>query len=363
MFVEPASLLAGIAVVLAGLALLVVAVRRPPAASAPVPAADLSPSFDLLRASLDELRLTSASALGDLRTEMQRTLGTTEQQMLTQTGATQRSLSDLARQLGVLSEQSARVGELAKDIGSLQDLLRAPKPRGGFGELMLERLLQDCLPASAYDMQFTYRDGSRVDAVVRCANRLVPIDAKFPNESYTQIAAATDEADRIRRRRAFLQQVRRHIDAVARYVSPQDSTIDYSFMYLPSEAIYYEVMTREPADGEMDLGSYCQERHVIPASPNTLLAYLQVVALGVRGLAMQERTRELQQSIAQVRREFERFVGLHDQLGTHLDHAMKKFDETERALARASGAIEGLAQVPLAAGGEQAVLPLSVEED
>jgi len=364
MFVEPVAALALIALVLAGAALALVVARRPGVAPpVPAPAVDLSPSFDLLRASLDELRTTNATALGDLRTEMQRTLSTTEQQVLTQTCATQRSLTDLSRQLGVLSEQSARVGELAKDIGSLQDLLRAPKPRGGFGELMLERLLQDCLPASAYEMQFTYRDGSRVDAVVHCANRLVPIDAKFPNESYTQIAAATDEADRVRRRRAFLQQVRRHIDAVARYVSPQDSTIDYSFMYLPSEAIYYEVMTREAADGEIDLGTYCQERHVIPASPNTLLAYLQVVALGVRGLAMQERTRELQQSIAQVRREFERFVGLHDQLGTHLDHAMKKFDETERALARASGAIEGLAQVPLAAGGEQAVLPLSMEED
>jgi DNA recombination protein RmuC len=364
MFVEPVVVVALVALVLAGGALLVVISRRPGVVPpSPAPAVDLSPSFDLLRASLDELRTANASALGELRTEMQRTLSTTEQQVLTQTGATQRSLSDLSRQLGILSEQSARVGELAKDIGSLQDLLRAPKPRGGFGELMLERLLQDCLPASAYEMQFTYRDGSRVDAVVHCANRLVPIDAKFPNESYTQIAAATDEADRVRRRRAFLHQVRRHIDAVARYVSPQDSTIDYSFMYLPSEAIYYEVMTREVADGEIDLGTYCQERHVIPASPNTLLAYLQVVALGVRGLAMQERTRELQQSIAQVRREFERFVGLHDQLGAHLDHAMKKFDETERALARASGAIEGLAQVPLAAGGEQAVLPLSREED
>ena len=364
MFFEPAVVLAALALVLAGAAVLVILARRPVAGPAPTTeTAALAPAIDLLRASLDELRSTNASALGDMRIEMQRTLSTTEQQVLTQTGATQRSLSDLSRQLGVLSEQSARVGELAKDIGSLQDLLRAPKPRGGFGELMLERLLQDCLPASAYEMQFTYRDGSRVDAVVHCANRLVPIDAKFPNETYTQIAAATDDADRARRRRAFLQQVRRHIDAVARYVSPQDSTIDYSFMYLPSEAIYYEVMTREAADGEIDLGTYCQERHVIPASPNTLLAYLQVVALGIRGLAMQERTRELQQSIAQVRREFERFVALHDQLGTHLDHAMKKFDETERALARASGAIEGLAQVPLAAGGEQVALPLSLEEE
>jgi len=355
-----------------GLAIIVLAVALVVAAAlivggrgkAPPPAPpEGAPAFELLRSSVEDLRVANAAALADLRLEMQRTLGATEQQVMTQTGATQRSLHDLSRQLGMLSEQSIRVGELAKDIGSLQDLLRAPKPRGGFGELMLERLLQDCLPGNAYEMQFIYRDGSRVDAVVRCANRLVPIDAKFPNESYTQIAAATDDTDRGRRRRAFLQQVRRHIDAVGRYVSPQDGTIDYAFMYLPSEAIYYEIMAREGVDGELDLGTYCQERHVIPASPNTLLAYLQVVALGIRGLAMQERTRELQQSIAQVRREFERFVGLHDQLGTHLDHAMKKFDETERALARASGAIEGLAQVPLAAGGEQAVLPLGNSGD
>ena len=351
-----------LSVVLAGgalavsLAVLVMLISR----RAPAPEASAAPAYELLSASIAELRASNVVAMGELRTEVQRTLGATEQQVMTQTGATQRSLHDLSRQLGVLSEQSIRVGELAKDIGSLQDLLRAPKPRGGFGELMLERLLQDCLPVSAYEIQFTYRDGSRVDAVVRSANRLVPIDAKFPNESYTQIAAATDDADRTRRRRAFLQQVRRHIDAVARYVSPQDGTIDFAFMYLPSEAIYYEVMTRDRAD-EPDLGAYFQERHVIPASPNTLLAYLQVVALGIRGLAMQERTRELQQSIAQVRREFERFVGLHDQLGTHLDHAMKKFDETERALARASGAIEGLAQVPIAAGGEQVALPLGIE--
>src|SRR5688500_6965770 len=129
MFVEPVVALSLLALVLAGAALVVVLARRPVTSPAPppTPVADLAPSFDLLRASLDVLRTTNASALGDLRTELQRTLSTTEQQVLTQTGATQRSLSDLSRQLGVLSEQSARVGELAKDIGSLQDLLRAPK--------------------------------------------------------------------------------------------------------------------------------------------------------------------------------------------------------------------------------------------
>src|SRR5438309_4109902 len=301
-----------------------------------------------------------ARSVGELRSDLSRSLGATEQQLATQAGTTHRTLMDLSRQLGSLSEQSQRIGELAKDIGSLQDLLRAPKARGGFGELLLERLLHDALPASAYEVQYTYKDGSRVDAVVRYAGRIVPIDAKFPNETWNALARAADETERRSKKRAFLQQVRRHIDAVGRYVSPADGTIDFAVMYIPSESVYYDLVLREE-DGEPDLRAYCAERKVIPASPNTLLAYLQVVALGVRGLAMQERTRELQEGVAAVRREFERFVELHDQLGRHLENATKKFDETDRALSRASSAIETLAQAPIAAGGEQVALPLRME--
>src|SRR5947209_20403423 len=163
-----------------------------------------------------------ARSVADLRSDLSRALGATEHQLTSQAGTTQRTLSDLSRQLGALSEQRQRIGELAKDIGSLQDLLRGPKARGGFGELLLERLLADCLPSGAYETQYTYRDGSRVDAVVRFASRLVPIDAKFPNESYAALASATDDTERRSRRRAFLQQAKRHVDAVARYVSPQD---------------------------------------------------------------------------------------------------------------------------------------------
>jgi DNA recombination protein RmuC len=301
-----------------------------------------------------------ARSVAELRADLGRSLGATEQQLATQAGTTHRTLSDLSRQLGSLSEQSQRIGELARDIGSLQDLLRAPKARGGFGELLLERLLHDALPATAYEIQHTYRDGSRVDAIVRYAGRIVPIDAKFPNETWNALAKAADDADRRTKKRAFLQQVRRHIDAVGRYVSPADGTIDFAVMYIPSESVYYDLVLRDE-EGEPDLRAYCAERKVIPASPNTLLAYLQVVALGVRGLAMQERTRELQQGVSAVRREFERFVELHDQLGRHLENATKKFDETDRALSRASSAIETLAQAPIAAGGEQAVLPMRLD--
>src|SRR5512138_3385842 len=203
----------GLAIVLAagliGTAGVAVALIRRSAPAAPTlaPTADPVAAVELLRASVDELRRSSTDALVEMRAEFQRTLGATEQQLVTQTSTTQRTLADVSRQLGALGEQSARIGELAKDIGSLQDLLRAPKPRGGFGELMLERLLRDCLPAAAYEVQYTFRDGSRVDAVVRFGARIVPLDAKFPNESYTQIALAKDDSDRRARRRAFLQQV------------------------------------------------------------------------------------------------------------------------------------------------------------
>src|SRR6266480_1746451 len=264
---DVATLLA-LAAALAAVAALAIVIRRRPGDGA---AGALS--AQLLAASLDELR-----------GEVHRSLGATEQQLTTQTGATQRTLSDLSRQLGALSEQGQRIGELAKDIGSLQDLLRAPKARGGFGELLLERLLHDALPAGAYEVQYTYRDGSRVDAVVRYAGRIVPIDAKFPNETWNALANAADEAERRTKKRAFLQQVRRHVDAVGRYVSPADGTIDFAVMYIPSESIYYDLVLREE-ESEPDLRAYCAERKVIPASPNTLLAYLQVIALGVRGLA------------------------------------------------------------------------------
>jgi DNA recombination protein RmuC len=355
---ELATLVAILAAV-AALAALAVILRRPAGDGGAALREGLSAQLQAQQQGMQGQVELLARSVGELRSELGRSLGATEQQLATQAGSTHRTLTDLSRQLGALGEQSQRIGELAKDIGSLQDLLRAPKARGGFGELLLERLLHDALPATAYEIQYTYKDGSRVDAIVRYAGRIVPIDAKFPNETWTALAKAMDETERRAKKRTFLQQVRRHVDAVGRYVSPADGTIDFAVMYIPSESVYYDLVLREE-EGEPDLRAYCADRKVIPASPNTLLAYLQVIALGARGLAMQERTRELQQGVSAVRREFERFVELHDQLGRHLENATKKFDETDRALARASGAIETLAQAPLAAGSEQVALPLAM---
>ena len=309
-----------------------------------------------LQQTLAELRAANAQALAELRSEVQRSLGATEQQVLTQTGSTQRTLGELGATLATLGEQSARIGELAKDVGSLHDLFRAPKLRGGFGELMLERVLADNLPATAYQLQYGYRDGSRVDAIVRFAGRIVPIDAKFPIESFNALTAASDDAERASRRRAFVQQVKRHVDAVARYIAPGEGTIDFAFLYFPAEAVYYSAAVAEP-----DLREYCAERHVLPTSPNTLVAYLQMVSLGLRGLAMEERTRELNDGLRRAALEIENFRIMHDTLGKHIDNAAKKYTESLRGLDRAADAVEAVGR-PLQTT-QQTTLPLTGEED
>ena len=144
----------------------------------------------------------------------------------------------------------------------------------------MERVLEDALPASVFTLQYGYRDGTRVDAVVRFAGKLVPIDAKFPMESFNALARATDDADRKAKRRAFLQAVKRHVDAVAKYVAPHEGTIYYAFMYIPAVNDDYEAVRSEIE--ELDLREACVPSRVSPPLPHPLWASLQLVHDGRR---------------------------------------------------------------------------------
>ena len=316
--------------------------------------------LEMLQAQVAELSRATTASVGELRTELQRSLGTAEERMVTQAGATQTALTDLSRQLGQLGERSDRIGELAREIGSLHDLLRLPQPRGGFGELMLERVLADHLPAEAFALQHTFRDGARVDAIVRTGGRIVPIDAKFPVDAFRAMQAATTDQERASKRKGFLQQVKRHVDAVGRYVKPDEGTIDLAFLYVPAEQLYYHGFVQSE-EGE-DMGAYCASQRVMPVSPNTLVSYLQLVALGLRGLAIEQRSRELHEQIRRAALELDRFRDLHDQLGRHVENASKKFIESTRALDRATGAVETLGQTSIAAPA-QTTLPIELSAE
>src|SRR3989454_6057313 len=176
---------------------------------------------------------------------------------------TARVVGEVQRGLGELREATAKVYDVGRDVASLHDILRAPKLRGGLGELLLGDLLSQVLPPAHFTLQHAFTSGERVDAVVRLGDGLVPVDAKFPLEDFRRMLEAADDDERARARKAFVAQVRRHIDDIAtKYVLPDEGTYDFALMYIPAENVYYETIIR---DEEPGLAGYAISRKVIPA--------------------------------------------------------------------------------------------------
>jgi DNA recombination protein RmuC len=238
-----------------------------------------------------------------------------------QTNAIHEKLGDVGRATTTLAEQ-------AKELSQLQQVLRPPKARGGFGELLLGNLLRDRLPAQAYSLQYGFKGGERVDAVIK-VDKLAPIDAKFPLDNFERLVDAEDDAQRELYEKAFARDVKGHIDAIAeKYIRPDEGTYDFAFMYLPSEAIYYELACGKSGA----LLAHAHEKRVLPVSPTTLTAYLQVVVLGLKGLQIEQHAQEVMAYCAQLQKDFGRFKEDFDLVGTHLGRAQTKFVDAEKRL-------------------------------
>lgn len=242
--------------------------------------------------------------------------------------------------LGKVDEATTQMLERAKDLARLEQALRPPKARGGFGELLLENLLRDRLPPSAYEIQYTFDSGERVDAVVR-ADRTIPVDSKFPLDNYLRLAEAEADDERQLAERQFARDVKLHIDAIAsKYIRPDEGTYDFAFMYIPVEAVYYELACGKTGA----LLSYAHERRVFPVSPTTFTAYLQVIALGLRGMQIEEHAHEVMAYVADLQRDFDRFADDFDKIGTHLGHAQSKYHEAGKRLDKFGTKLERAAE-------------------
>src|SRR6266576_1485909 len=266
---------------------------------------------------LEGITATMDRRLGELDTKVDRRM----EHASTQTNAIHKQLGDVGRATTLLAEH-------AKELGQLQQVLRPPKARGGFGELMLENLLRDRLPATAYSLQYGFKTGERVDAVIR-VNRMVPVDAKFPLDNFARLVEAQDTAERVLHEKAFARDVKGHIDAIAtKYIRPDEGTYEFAFMYLPSEAVYYELACGKTGE----LLSYAHERQIVPVSPSTFTAYLQMIVLGLKGMQIEEHAQEVMAYCAQLQKDFGRFKEDFDLVGTHLGRAQTKFVDAEKRL-------------------------------
>ena len=263
-----------------------------------------------------------------------------------------RAVIEVHGQLGALGEATRRMEQVGREITGLEQILRAPKIRGGFGETLLERLLAEILPVDAYRLQHGFRSGDKVDAAIVVASRLVPVDSKFPLENFRRMLEEPDEERRRPVRRQFLRDVRTRVDEIARkYIVPDEGTFEFALMYIPAESVYYEVILRDES-GEDSLLGYALARRVVPVSPNSFYAYLQVILLGLRGFRIEQNAREILALLGRLQADATRLREHFDTLGRHITNAKNKYDETATALARLEGKIDDVA-----GRGEQPTLP------
>ncbi len=182
-------------------------------------------------------------------------------------------VGDVQNKLGQLHQTTNRVVEISKDIASLQDILRPPKLRGGFGELLLTDMLTQIIPQDHYEFQYQFKSGDRVDAIIMLGERLVPIDAKFPLENFRRCIEADDEDTKKRARKEFLNNVKKHIDTIAeKYIRPAERTFDFALMYIPAENVYYETIVKDESTGD-GISGYAMRKKDNPDSPNTFYSY------------------------------------------------------------------------------------------
>jgi len=266
--------------------------------------------------------------------------------------STQSLMERIHRQLGEFQELSRGLGAAQQ---SLESVLGGAKTRGILGEVTLDRLLEDSLPRSQYGTQYRFASGEAADAVIFLRDRkLLAVDSKFPLEAFRRISTDGDEA-----RRQFATAVKGHADAIARkYIRPEENTLDLALMFVPSESVYYELL--QTADGKgQPLDEYCREQRIVAVSPNTLYAHLCVIAMGLRGMQIEENARRLANGLAGLQKQLGSFSDAFEKLGTHLKNAQNSYQEAGRRLDRTELALEGMLTSGDAAAGVQGELPLS----
>ena len=236
-------------------------------------------------------------------------------------------IGNLQNSLGKLEQTNNQIFEISKDISGLQDLLRAPKFRGEMGETMLGNLLSQVLPKDHYRMQYSFKSGETVDAVIFLGANLVTIDAKFPYENFKAAMAAANDEQRTLYTKKFVNDVKNRINEIAsKYIVPDEGTFDFALMYIPAENVYYEATIKQ------ELLSYALIKRVIPVSPNTFYAYLQVICLGLKGLQVEQNAKEILAHLGRLQQDLLRFSEDFRLVGSHIKNALQKYADAEKRL-------------------------------
>lgn len=302
------------AVVLAGFVALFVVLKKK------TPQTNDNQSFLLLQNQLNEITRTLDAKLGESTRVLQ-----------SQFGESARIIRDVTERLTKLDETNKQVVNFADQLQSLQDILKNPKQRGVLGEYYLETLLKNVLPPGSYQMQYGFKDGTIVDAVVFVKDKVIPVDSKFSLENYNRLVEERDTAERERLEKLFKSDLKNRIDETSKYVKPAEGTMEFAFMFIPHEAIYYDLLVAQVGAVKVntrDLIEYAfKEKHVIIVSPTSFLAYLQTVLQGLKALQIEESAKEIRKNVELLGKHLSSYEEFMRKLGERLGTTVNAYND------------------------------------
>lgn len=286
------------------------------------------PTAPLLLQRLEGLERTLDSRMAENSKQMHET-------MRSQLGESSRLIKEITEEITSVKEIGRETGKFAEQLKNLQDILKNPKQRGILGEYYLETVLKNVLPPGMYQMQYGFENGEIVDAVVFVSDKLVPIDSKFSLDNYNRYVHA-EGAERIALEKTFVNDLKLRINETAKYIRPEENTMDFAFMFIPSEGIYYDLLTNQVGAGEDEnlIQRAASKNKVIIVSPTSFLAYLQTVMQGLKALQIEQRAVEIQKRVGELGKHIGSYEEYYKKLGNALGTAVSHYNSGYKELGK-----------------------------
>lgn len=298
-----------------------------------------SGSVEMMKADVTELSRSINQLQQTMGDKLERSDTNIRQSVERQLGQSAKLVADVTERLAKLDETNRRVVDVADELKTLQNVLSNPKQRGGLGEYYLDVVLANVLPPHVYETQYGFKDGKIVDAIIKLdKKRILPIDSKFSLENYNRIIEENDKTLKDAHTKVFKADLKLRIDETAKYIRPNENTLDYAFMFIPSEAIYYDLLTNNvgtTGTSSRDLIEYAfVDKKVIIVSPTTLLAYLQTVMQGLKSLQIEEQAKDIQKRVGQLGKHLKAHETYMQKLGNSLGTTVGHFNTAHKELAK-----------------------------
>lgn len=301
--------------------------------------------FDVIKEVRDEIRESREKNIESMQTQLKESSNI---------------VKDVTSQLEKIHSDNKHVLDIKEQLGKLTDVLANPKQRGILGEYFLETLLKNIFQPHQYKIQYQFKDGETVDAVIFVKDKIVPIDAKFSLENYNKILEEKDLVQKEKLEKVFKKDLKKRIEETSKYIKPDEGTMDFAFMFIPSEGIYYDLLINQVGgikSNTYDLIEYAfKEKHVIIVSPTSFYAYLQTVLQGLRALQIEESAEKIIKRVETLQKHLLNYDTFLQKLGNNLSTTVNTYNQAYKEFAKIDKDAAGLTE------GEKKIEPLKIDK-